>query len=40
VGGYQLSGVAGQFDSSLGYLSPAAYESDTVISLLPALKVA
>jgi transposase InsO family protein len=26
--------------SSLGYLSPAAYESGTVISLLPALKVA
>ena len=26
--------------SSLGYLSPAAYEGGTVISLLPALKVA
>jgi len=26
--------------SSLGYLSPAAYESGTAISLLPALKVA
>ena len=26
--------------SSLGYLSPAAYEGGTVISLLPALQVA